>query len=56
MSPLDVATKLGISRCTIYRLIASGELIATRVRGQWRIDEADLNAYKVANRNVLIAA
>ncbi len=56
MSPLQVAVRLGVSRSTAYRLIADGDLIATRIRGQWRVSEAALSDYIASHTNVLRVA
>ncbi len=42
---IDQAAKyLSVSDDTIRRLIKEGELPAARIRGQWRIRKADLDA------------
>lgn len=43
----DVKEVLSISRTQAYSLVRSGELRAIRVggRGQWRIENAELEAY-----------
>ncbi len=49
LSPDDVAQRLGVSLDTAYRLISNRDpgkrLRAVKVRGQWRISEADLAAW-----------
>jgi len=43
---INEATKLlGVSDDTIRRMIASGELDAVKVRGQWRIRRESLEKY-----------
>ena len=43
----DVAEMLAISSAQAYALVRSGELPAIKVggRGQWRVEEAELEAY-----------
>jgi excisionase family DNA binding protein len=43
----DVAEVLNISMSQAYALVRSGELPAIKVggRGQWRVEEAELEAY-----------
>ena len=41
-TPEEVAELLRVHRTTIYRLIDSGEIKATRIGGQWRISESAL--------------
>ena len=41
----DVAAILRVNIRTVRRLIAAGELIATRVGGQLRVMQPDLEAY-----------
>lgn len=43
----DVAEVLNISAAQAYALVRSGELPAIKVggRGQWRVEEAELEAY-----------
>jgi excisionase family DNA binding protein len=43
---------LGVSKWTIYRLIARGELEAVRVGRQHRVPERSITAYLRANTNV----
>jgi putative molybdopterin biosynthesis protein len=45
LSPRAVAAVLGVCRDTIYRLIARGDLAATRVGSLLRIAEPDLDTY-----------
>lgn len=42
MTPEEAADMLRVHRTTVYRLIESGELRASRIGGQWRIAEATL--------------
>jgi excisionase family DNA binding protein len=44
VSIATVATTLGVSKTTIYRLIASGRLPAYRVGHQFRINADDVTA------------
>lgn len=46
----QVAIELGVSTKTVDREIAAGLLAVTTVRGQRRIEPADLDAYKAAGR------
>lgn len=46
----EVARYFGVSRHTIYRLIAEGELPATRVRRSLRIRAADLKELELVAR------
>lgn len=41
----EVAAILRVSQPTVLRMIDDGELRAIRVRNQWRISRADLDAY-----------
>ena len=41
----QTADALQISMQTVRRVIGEGKLRALKVRGQWRIDTGDLNAY-----------
>ncbi|HKC58710.1 MAG TPA: helix-turn-helix domain-containing protein [Myxococcales bacterium] len=45
LTPAQVAERLGVCRETVYRLVALGELPATRVGSVLRIASADLDAY-----------
>jgi excisionase family DNA binding protein len=47
----EVASRLAISRDTVRRLIERNELRAARIGHQWRIEEADLQAYLVRQAN-----
>lgn len=51
LSPADIARRLKISRRTVYRMIEKCALRATRIEGQWRIDESDLTAYLTNRTN-----
>lgn len=42
VGPADAATLMDVSESTIYRLIRSGRLKATRIGAQWRILIIDL--------------
>jgi excisionase family DNA binding protein len=41
----EVAQLLRVSKMTVYRLIASGELRSARVGRSYRLAEDDVNAY-----------
>ncbi|MBW3668163.1 MAG: helix-turn-helix domain-containing protein [Actinobacteria bacterium] len=41
----EVAEAMRVSNMTVYRLIQSGELVATRVGRSYRIRERDVDAY-----------
>ena len=41
----EVAQVLRVSKMTVYRLIAAGELRSARVGRSYRLTEADVNAY-----------
>lgn len=41
----EVAEKLRLTPYTVRRFIKEGKLPATKVGGQWRVREADLEAY-----------
>lgn len=41
----EVAEAMRVSNMTVYRLIQSGELVATRVGRSYRIRERDVEAY-----------
>jgi putative molybdopterin biosynthesis protein len=43
--PEAVADALRVGRATVYRLIRSGDLKASKVGRQYRISEASLNEY-----------
>jgi excisionase family DNA binding protein len=44
-TPLEAATALGISRSTLYVLLASGEIPSVRIGASRRIHSAALDAY-----------
>ena len=44
-TPIEVARMLKISRTKVYELVASGELIPTRIGGSIRIIHEDLASY-----------
>lgn len=56
MTPKQVAEELGVKRRLVYKLIASGELSAYRVRKLWRIEPQAVAAYRAANSNQPVAA
>lgn len=41
----QAAERLQVSIVTVRRLIRDGELIGTKVRGDWRVDPVDLEDY-----------
>lgn len=45
LSPLDIATHLGVSKMTVYRLIQSRELHAYRVGKGYRVRPDDFADY-----------
>jgi len=46
MSPNQVASRMGMSRTTVMRLISSGELRAYKVGAHWRVPLAAFDAYR----------
>jgi excisionase family DNA binding protein len=46
LSPLEVASELGLSRSAVYRLIEQGELVAYKVRGRLRVEPAEVRALR----------
>lgn len=50
LTKAEVQALLGISRATVDRIVASGELEALRIRGQIRFTEEDLRRYLAACR------
>ncbi|MBI5779276.1 MAG: helix-turn-helix domain-containing protein [Planctomycetes bacterium] len=51
MSLKEVIGYLGLSRRTIYRLIAAGSLSASKIGGQWRFRPEDLQKYFTSRLN-----
>ena len=47
LKPAEVGARLGLSRATVYRLIAAGEFatVAVGARGATRIEESEVSAY-----------
>ena len=41
-TPAEIGTLAKLSRATVYRLIASGELPAARIGGQYRVPASEL--------------
>lgn len=41
----EVATRLGVHRNTVIRMIGRGDLPATKVGGTWKVTEAELEQY-----------
>ena len=52
LKPAEVGTRLGLSRATVYRLIASGQLATVHVgdRRATRLEESEVEAYIERNR------
>lgn len=50
LTPADLAKRWAVSPKTILNLIVRGELRATRIGKQWRIAEADAEAYERTRR------
>lgn len=46
----EIAIELRLSKMTVYRLVTTGELPATRVGRSFRVDRADLDNYLKAHR------
>lgn len=42
----DAAVLLGVSESTVWRMLADGQITATRIRGNRRIRVADLQAFR----------
>lgn len=49
----DVATHLGVSIGTIYRLVESGELPSLRIGSSWRIPAEGLEEYLKRNMKAM---
>ena len=47
----DVQSYLGLSRRTIYRLVASGAFAASKIGGQWRFRPEDIQKYFTSRLN-----
>lgn len=45
LSVRDIATRLGLSAMTIYRLIHAGDIPAAQVGRSYRVSEEDLELY-----------
>jgi len=41
----QVAERLQVSAQTVWRMLRTNELTGVKLRGQWRVTEADLAAY-----------
>ena len=50
LSPAEVAEITGLSRSAIYRAIEDGELVAAKLRGRIRIEQAELESWKMRSR------
>jgi excisionase family DNA binding protein len=48
----EAAKEMGISQDTVQIMLRKGELPGTRVRHQWKILRADIEAYLEEHRNV----
>ena len=47
----EAARRLHVSMATMRRLLRDGELIGTKIRGDWRIDPVDLEAFIQKNKS-----
>jgi excisionase family DNA binding protein len=50
LSPTEVAERLGLARCTVYRMIGARELPFVEVRGRIRVAITDLDAFLARQR------
>ena len=52
LKPQEAGLELGLSRATVYRLIAAGELLTVGVgaRNATRIERSEIDRYIAANR------
>jgi excisionase family DNA binding protein len=41
-TPAEIAREFRLNRATVYRLIESGKIRATRIGGSWRINRSDV--------------
>jgi excisionase family DNA binding protein len=48
----EVSRLLKLTTKTVYKLIAVGELVAVRVGGQWRVNEADLEQFLHSKKSI----
>ena len=48
LTPRDAARLLGVSEATLEKWLKSGELVATRVNDQWRLNRVDLLEFAAA--------
>jgi len=48
LTPRDAARLLGVTESTLARWLKSGELVATRVNDQWRLNRVDLLEFAAA--------
>lgn len=46
-SPAQVADMVGVSRPTVQRRISDGTIRASRHGSRWRVDEADVDQYRL---------
>ena len=51
LTVLQVAEYLQVSDKTVRRLIANGQLTASKVGGSWRVKETDIEKYLDINSN-----
>ena len=47
----EAARRLHVSMATMRRLLRDGELIGTKIRGDWRIDPVDLEDFIQKNKS-----
>ena len=47
----EAARRLSVSVMTVRRMIRDRELVATKLRGEWRVDPADLEAFIEQGKN-----
>jgi len=49
LTPADLAVRWNVHKRSVQRLCESGKLRGFRIGGQWRISEAAITAYEMAN-------
>ena len=47
----EAARRLNVSVATVRRMIRDKELVATKLRGDWRVDPVDLEAFIDRGKN-----